>query len=573
MNGEYDRLRQLLLEQERGRMDALQDSVHKATARFERVPDLLAEDIERSLQDGTRSRLANVLSEATADSLEIAVRRRPQAVVNAVYPVIGPAIRRSLHDALRQMADDLDSALSDTFSPRALLWRWEAWRSGLPYTQVVLRHTTRYQVEHLFLIKPESGLLLGHLTGNGLPELDADAVAGMFTAINQFVRDSVSTEGAESGIGSATVGGYRLVVSEGPDARLVAFVRGVPSSDFGTRLDELNEELHARHGSRLGDADVAGFDSSSGLLEPPQLDELNARGAARDDAARPSRRKFMWAALALLVLALLVHLGLKWHWSSQVDDMRTHFAATPGLVVSRLDDSRRGRVRVEGLMDPLATDPRAWMADQHPGVRVDWQTRPFVSLEPQLVQRRVAQTLGLPEAVVTPPDSNGVVHLAGSVPFPDWYRARATPSTTPGVTRVDFNGLAYPDKARIDAAILAIEALKIPFVSGTVTPDVGWEDTLAQMGEKLQALERSGVASSIAFHMQTAGLTDEPGTLDQNRGLRQQRAEWLASRLAAKLHPPSTIAVNQDAAFALPQSNRIPSAAVSVAPYPAPVTP
>ena len=41
MNGEYDRLRQLLLEQERDRMDALQDSVHQATERFERVPDLL----------------------------------------------------------------------------------------------------------------------------------------------------------------------------------------------------------------------------------------------------------------------------------------------------------------------------------------------------------------------------------------------------------------------------------------------------------------------------------------------------------------------------------------------------
>ena len=49
MNGEYDRLRQLLLEQERDRMDALQDSVHQATTRFERVPDLLAEDIERTL--------------------------------------------------------------------------------------------------------------------------------------------------------------------------------------------------------------------------------------------------------------------------------------------------------------------------------------------------------------------------------------------------------------------------------------------------------------------------------------------------------------------------------------------
>ncbi len=153
MNGDYDRLRQALLEQ-RERLDALQDSLRKANMRLERVPDMLAEDIERSTQDGKPSRLVSALSEATADSLEIAVRSRPQAVVQAVYPVIGPAIRRSLGDAMRQMTYDLDNALSDTFSPRALLWRWEAWRTGTPYAQVVLRHTTRYQVEHLFLIQP-----------------------------------------------------------------------------------------------------------------------------------------------------------------------------------------------------------------------------------------------------------------------------------------------------------------------------------------------------------------------------------------------------------------------------------
>ena len=72
-------------------MDTLQDSVHKATARFERVPDLLAEDIEANLRQGKRSRLANVLSEASADSLEIAVRRRPQAVVQAVRDALNAA--------------------------------------------------------------------------------------------------------------------------------------------------------------------------------------------------------------------------------------------------------------------------------------------------------------------------------------------------------------------------------------------------------------------------------------------------------------------------------------------------
>lgn len=570
MNGEYERLRQLLLEQERGRMDALQDSVQKATARFERVPDLLAEDIESSMRDGKRSRLANVLSEATAESLEIAVRRRPQAVVRAVYPVIGPAIRRSLSDALRQMADDLDRALSDTFSPRALLWRWEAWRSGTPYAQVVLRHTTRYQVEHLFLIAPESGLLLGHLTASGLPALDADAVAGMFTAIQQFVRESVAVDEDGAGIGSATVGGYRLAVSEGPEARLVAFVRGVPSSDFGTRLDELNEELHARYGTQLGDAESAGV-AGAGLLEQPQLDELNSRWATKEGGARPHRRNYVRAALALAALVLLIHAALGWRWSARVDAIRQHLSNTPGLVVSTLDDSDRGRLRIEGLMDPLASDPRDWLARHYPGVEVEMRMRPFVSLEPQLVRRRVAQTLHLPEATVKAPDAKGVIRLTGSVPFPDWYRARATPLSTPGVTDIEYGGLSYPQKPQIDAAIASIQSLDIPFLSGTVTPDAGWEKTLAEMTRKLQALERTGATSSIAFHMQTTGVTDEPGTLDQNRSLRQQRAEWLASRLAAQLHPPSTIAVDQNTAFALPRNERVRTAMVAVQPYPAPV--
>ena len=572
MNGEYDRLRQLLLEQERGRMDALQDSVRKATARFERVPDLLAEDIEASLRKGERSRLATVLSEASADSLEIAVRRRPQAVVQAVYPIIGPAIRRSLSDALRQMADDLDRALSDTFSPRALKWRWEAWRSGTPYAQVVLRHTTRYQVEHLFLIASESGLLLGHLTASEFAPLDADAVAGMFTAIQQFVRESVMVGDDGTGIGSATIGGYRLAVCEGPHARLVAFVRGVPSSDFGSRMEALNEELHARHGIELAEAESE-IALGAGLLEQPQLDELNTRWATREGTVRASRRRYVWGMGGLLLLAVMTYLVLGWRWSSQVEAIRQHLMATPGLVVSTLDDERRRHLRIEGLMDPLTIDPRAWIAQHHPDVDVEMRTRPFVSLEPELVQRRVAQALRLPAATVEAPDAQSMIRLTGSVSFTDWYRARSTPLSTPGIVGIDYQGLSYPQKPEIDAAIASIESLEIGFAGGTVVPVPGWEQTLAEMGHKLQALERTGAASGIAFHLQTAGLTDEAGTLDQNRALRQQRAEWLASRLAALLHPPSTIKVNQDAAFALPHNASVRTAVVKIEPYPAPVIP
>ena len=46
--------------------------------------------------------------------VEVAVRRKPDTVVNAVFPVIGPAIRRALVEALRHMASGLDVGLEPT---------------------------------------------------------------------------------------------------------------------------------------------------------------------------------------------------------------------------------------------------------------------------------------------------------------------------------------------------------------------------------------------------------------------------------------------------------------------------
>lgn len=541
-------------------MDALDISVREATDRFERVPDLLAEDIENSLKQGRRSRLANVLSEATADSLEIAVQRRPQAVVQAFYPVIGPAIRRSLREALRQMTDDLDRALSDTVSLRALKWRWEAWRSGLPYAQVVLRHTTRYQVEHLFLIQPESGLLLGHLMASGLPELDADAIAGMFTAIHQFVRDSVSVGGVDGGIGSATVGDYRLVVSDGPQARLVAFVRGNPPSDFGGRLDELNEELHAGGVEKLAGALEAG---EAGLLNGQQLDDLNESRA--EGEARARRWLSAPLILAILLLALLLfQVFLGWRWSSQAREIHGAMAAVPGFALTGFDKSSRGKLSIEGLLDPLAQDPRPWLEQEHPGVQAQWRLWPYASLDPEMVRRRTAQVAGVPEQVVAMPTDEGVVVLAGEVSFEDWHRVRNLPTVPAGVSAIDMQALAFPHKQAVDELVRAIEDVHVTFISGTVIPEPGVEATLETMQSDLLELQRLGAAVGMTVRLNAVGATDEIGSPQQNRSLRLRRADWLAGRLADALKAPASILVDQEASTMLPYQGSMRAATVSV---------
>ena len=352
MSGEYDRLRDLLLTPESSRLDVLEEKLAETRAEFATVPDRLAEDIERNVHGGERTRLGDALTEATTGSLELAVRRKPETVVNVVYPVIGPAIRRSIAEALREMSDGFDRSMRETFSPRALRWRFEAWRTGIPYAWVVLRQTTRYQVEHLFMIEPDSGLLLGHVTAKGLPELDADAVAGMFTAINQFVRDSVSVDGGEGGIGSALVGGYHLAVSEGPHARLVAFVRGVPDQHFGVRLDEINEALHAHHGSELL-PDGRPDDHESSFLEQSQLDALNPRDQAVA-GQQQSQSRILRIVLGVLVLALLATARYWWPWMRGMGRGPAPFRDSPQV---------EALVLPEVLPDDIAAAARALAAD------------------------------------------------------------------------------------------------------------------------------------------------------------------------------------------------------------------
>lgn len=52
MRGEYDHLRHLLLQSECDRLDELQASLRRTHARFGDVPDILAEHLEQSLQQG-----------------------------------------------------------------------------------------------------------------------------------------------------------------------------------------------------------------------------------------------------------------------------------------------------------------------------------------------------------------------------------------------------------------------------------------------------------------------------------------------------------------------------------------
>ena len=57
--------------------------------------------------------------------------------------------------------------------PRSLKWRFEAWRTGRPFAEIVLLKTLVYRVDQVFLIHKETGLLLQHVVADEVRAKDA----------------------------------------------------------------------------------------------------------------------------------------------------------------------------------------------------------------------------------------------------------------------------------------------------------------------------------------------------------------------------------------------------------------
>ena len=157
-------------------------------------PERLAAVIGRILptaiaQATADERMGHVLAPVMEKAAESSIRNDPGMLVNILYPVIVPAIRKSIGETIDETFQRLNQTLKYSLTWRGLKWRWEAWRTGSSFAEVVLKHTLVYQVEHVFLIHRHTGLLIAHVAAENAASQDPQIVSSMLVAIQDFVRE------------------------------------------------------------------------------------------------------------------------------------------------------------------------------------------------------------------------------------------------------------------------------------------------------------------------------------------------------------------------------------------------
>ncbi|MDR1359389.1 MAG: hypothetical protein LBJ82_00260, partial [Deltaproteobacteria bacterium] len=144
------RLRDLLFQQEIDFINERRANLASPSARAEEISAIIAEAI--ALRAARDDRLSIALEPLVDSIVRDALHTNPQSFTNALFPLMGPSIRRSIAESFRAMLESFSKTMEMSFSWKGLRWRLEAMRTGKSFSEVVLLNTLVYRVEEIFFI-------------------------------------------------------------------------------------------------------------------------------------------------------------------------------------------------------------------------------------------------------------------------------------------------------------------------------------------------------------------------------------------------------------------------------------
>ncbi len=353
-------------------------------------------------------KLAESMQRPVEMCIQQAIKKDIRPFADALFPLIGPTIRRSLAEAFRDLLQRINILLGQSiFSRQGILWRIQAWRTGQSFAEIVLSHTLQYRVEQIFLIHRETGILILHSHSEEASIGDSDAVSGMFTAIQDFVRDSFSASKEEE-LDSVEVGRYTVWVERGPYVVLACVIRGDAPRHFRNLMREQLEIIHSRYSTLLEQ-----FDGDNSKLKycQPLLEEM-LRVELKSEAQPHWMTPQLATILGMIVVASGIWLFQHIRYEQQLNNYLERLRHTPGVVITSIQEDGK-HLLIYGLKDPLAEEPVqianefSWLAK-----RVTFIGKPYQDLEPPLLEKRLRQWLK-PPTTVTMQLEGKVLHLQG----------------------------------------------------------------------------------------------------------------------------------------------------------------
>lgn len=552
-DNDLETLRAILLGDDYDELITFKENAQNHYKQSESIAKVVSEALAiRSTQDNS---VAETLAPTIQKALTRSIASDPKPIADALYPVMGPAIRKSINESLTQMLDTFNQLLEQSFSLKSILWRFDAWRTGRSYAEIILLKTLLYQVEEVFLIHHEDGLLLQHASLESVITQDGDMVSGMLTAIQDFINDSFAVEeGANTGLNTLRLGELTVFIEHGPKAVLAAVIRGKPPESLRQLFASTLEDIHRQHIDDFNqyNGDSSPFDCSQPLLE---------------DCLKVQKQKRKTNLLPLFILlALLASAAVYWGYSKyqQVEQQQQEKLAEikrsekegqqwekvvrtlrleSGLIVINAEKGQYEN-EIEVLLDPLARQPSQVVSNLTTEKPIVFITRPYLSLDDAIVLLRAKQTLRLP-AEVNLVVENSVLHVSGEASVSWANYLQSDWKQVMGLQQLNIEKLHTYDQNLpvINALKLEIERSKVSFDKNKAELSQIANGHIKTVSRSINKLIRLAKQSNKGLEIRLIGRADHSGTEMFNQQLVLQRTvnvKWALMLLSV----PESLFVN-----------------------------
>ncbi len=519
---ELDRLKELLIGPEKAEISELRQVVEGQEIEPRAVGAVLPDAI--LLRQGEDDRLADALAPTIEAAIQTSVQRDPSTLANAIFPLMGPAIRKSISQSLAAMVEGLNRTVEYSFTPRGLSWRLEALRTGRSFGEIVLLKSLVFRVEEVFLIHREGAILLEHVVAPTVVSRDPEMIASMLGVLHDYIHESF-TVGEEQALEHVEFGDLVLEVVRGPKAILVATVRGTAPRSLRERMLETLEEIHAEKSRDLAnfEGDTMPFVTTRPLLFDCLEEER------RETKPNPMGKLILASACVVAMVLLVIY---AFNVVNRRDRWRKAIAALesePGLVLTTAREEDGGYV-FAGLRDPLARDPldllQAEAGIDPANVSGEWE--PYHALTPEMVLSRIQGLVPAPSTAEVS-WADGRLTLSGRARHAWIVALRTVALAVSGELELDESALVDIDleQAQAAAARLETQALRFPPGEGRLAAD---DPRLRPLLDAFRDLERAARQAEARVRVDLVAVQTEDGTASVP-GLFLPRAEFLRSLL------------------------------------------
>jgi hypothetical protein len=229
----FDLLRELLLEEDREKINALNEEIRvreKVSARVDPIIDEKIEDLRKNFPE--------YFGDTITETIKTQIRDSQDEVVDALYPIMGKMIKKFIMAEIRKLSENINQKVKKTFSFREVFNRFKRRVSGVSDGDAILKDAFQPKIEEVFVIDKDSGILLGnHSTGN---IANKDMVSGMLTAIKAFAEDAFSKEGQN--LEDVKFETFQILLYNFNTVYIAVAVSGVLNTDYKDKLvDRIND--------------------------------------------------------------------------------------------------------------------------------------------------------------------------------------------------------------------------------------------------------------------------------------------------------------------------------------------